>query len=74
MAEENLAPTGIRSPDVQLVGSLYTDWATQPTILVGAGYFSLSSNARPTFFSIDTGVSFPRIKAAEEWGWQPTTI
>ena len=27
---ENFAPTGIRSPDFQPVGSRYTDYATQP--------------------------------------------
>jgi hypothetical protein len=31
---ENLAPTGIRSPDPQPVISRYTDWATRPTILL----------------------------------------
>ena len=29
---ENLAPTGIRSPDRQPVASRYTDWATVPLI------------------------------------------
>jgi hypothetical protein len=31
---ENLAPTRIRSPTVQLVASRYTDWATRPTAKV----------------------------------------